>query len=64
MKRLRSEKQIESIGAIRQSFLNGLTVEQINTYIDNQIVDLASAKAYLKKISKVILYILRHSNLQ
>jgi len=64
IKGLRSEKQKESIGVIRDSFINGLSIEQINNYIDNNVVDLPSAKAYLKKISKVMLYILRHSNLQ
>jgi len=64
IRRLKSDKQIESIGAIRQSFLNGLTVEQINTYIDNNITDLSSAKVFLKKLSKIILYMLRHSNIQ
>ena len=64
IKKLKSDKQKEAIALIRDSFLNKLTTEQINAYIDNQVVDLASAKAYLKKISKVMLYILRHSNLQ
>ncbi len=64
IRRLKSDKQREVIGAIKASFINNLTVEQINNYIDNNVVDLNSAKAYLKKLSKVILYILRHSNLQ
>ena len=64
IKRLRSDKQRNAIKTIKESFINGLTTEQINTYIDNQITNLASAKAYLKKLSKVVLYLLKHSNLQ
>lgn len=63
-KRILSSKQRDALKEIRTSFINGLTVDQINTYIDNQITDLASARAFLKKLSKVVLYILRHSNLQ
>ena len=64
IKRLKSDKQREVIGAIKSSFINNLTIEQINNYIDNNVVDLNSAKNYLKKLSKVVLYLLKHSNLQ
>ncbi len=64
IKKLKSDKQKEAIAKIKSSFLNGLTIEQINNHIDNNIIDLASAKAFLKKLSKVVLYILKHSNLQ
>ena len=64
IKGLRSNKQKEAIGVVKSSFINGLTAEQINTYIDNNVTNLAEAKAYLKKISKVILYLLKHTNLQ
>jgi len=64
VKRILSDKQKEALREIKTSFLSGLTKEQINTYIDNQITDLANAKAFLKKLSVVVLYILRHSNLQ
>jgi len=64
IKGLRSDKQKEAIGAVKSSFINKLTVEQINTYIDNNVTNLVEAKAYLKKISKVILYLLKHTNLQ
>ena len=64
IKRLTSDKQREAIGVVKASFIDGLTVEQINTYIDNNVVDLNSAKAFLKKLSKVVLYLLKHSNLQ
>ena len=63
-KRLISQKQREAIKTVRESFINGLTLAQIENYIDNNVTDLTSAKAFLKKISKIILYLLRHSNLQ
>ncbi len=63
-KRLISSKQRDAIKTVRESFINRLTSAQVNTYIDNNVVDLNSAKNYLKKISKVLLYLLKHSNLQ
>jgi hypothetical protein len=47
-------KQVE-VGII----LENLTYNQIDNYIDNNITDLASAKEFLKKLSKVVLYIER-----
>ena len=32
-----------------------LTFDQLDTYVNNNVTDLASAKAYLKKLSKVVL---------
>ncbi len=63
-KRLISQKQRDAIKTVKGSFINGLTSAQVNTYIDNNVVDLPSAKAYLKKISKIVLYILKQTNLQ
>ncbi len=63
-KRLISSKQRDAIKTVRESFINGLTKAQVDTYIDNNVTDLPSAKAYLKKISKVLLYLLKHTNLQ
>ncbi len=63
-KRLISDKQRDAIKTVRESFINKLTPAQVDTYIDNNITNLESAKAYLKKISKVLLYLLKHTNLQ
>ncbi len=63
-KRLISQKQRDAIKTVRESFIDGLTKEQVDTYIDNNVTDLASAKAYLKKLSKIVLYILKQTNLQ
>ena len=44
------------------SDLSKLTYNQLDTYIDNNITDLASAKLYLKKLSKVVLAMLKRQN--
>jgi len=64
VKHLRSDKQIEAISNIKSSFIDKLTKEQIDNYIDNNITDLSSAKAYLKKLSKVVLWILKSNSIQ
>ena len=64
IKRLKSNKQREAIANIKLSFLNKLTPVKIDQYIDNNVTDLASAKQFLKKLSKVILYLCKYNNLQ
>lgn len=64
IKRVLNEGQREILKKIKESFINNLTETQIENYIDNNITDLTSAKAFLKKLSKVILYILEKTNLQ
>jgi hypothetical protein len=39
--------------------LETLTYNQVDVYIDNNVTDLASAKEFLKKLSKVVLCIKR-----
>ena len=39
--------------------LAGWTYAELNTYIDSNVTDMASAKAYLKKLSRVVLAILK-----
>ncbi len=63
-KRILNSKQRTNLSNIKNSFLNGLTPAQIDTYIDNNVTDLTSAKIVLKKLGKVILYILKINNLQ
>ncbi len=41
--------------AIVLSEVTGITYAKLDTYIDNNIIDLASAKSYLKKLSKIVL---------
>lgn len=44
------------------TILESLTYNQIDIYIDNNVTDLASAKEFLKKLSKVVLYLERLRN--
>lgn len=59
IKRMTTSKQRENIKKIKESFLKGLTESQIDNYIDNNIIDLASAKIFLKKLSKIVSYLLK-----
>ena len=45
--------------AITLSNLAGMTYTQLDTYINNNVTDMASARVYLKKLSKVVLAILK-----
>ena len=61
-------EEVESIyneakGAIKLSKLSNLTYNKLATYIDNNVTDLASAKVYLKELSKVVLAMLKRQNM-
>jgi len=45
--------------AIDLSVIAGITYAQLDLYIDTNVTDLASAKAFLKKLSKVVLAMLK-----
>ena len=45
--------------AIKLSDITKLTFKQLDTYIDNNVKDVASVKVYLKKLSKVVLAMLK-----
>lgn len=47
---------------LKLSDIANLTYAQLNTYINNHVTDLASAKAYLKTLSKVVLALLKYLN--
>jgi hypothetical protein len=49
--------------AYKLSSLRGLTQAQLEAYIDTNITTLASAKVYLKKLSAVVLYLVKHTKL-
>lgn len=51
--------QIESRHEEIKTILQNLTYDQIDTYIDNNVTNLANAKEYLKKLSKIVLYLER-----
>jgi hypothetical protein len=44
--------------------LCGLTQAQLETYIENNITTLASAKAFLKKLSAVVLWLVKQTRLE
>ena len=52
---------------IKESFglsdLYGLTQAQLETYIDNNVTNLAEAKAFLKKLSAVVLWLVKQNKL-
>ena len=39
--------------------LKSLSYDKVNTYIDNNVTNLSTARAYLKKLTKIVLYILK-----
>jgi len=43
----------------RRSEIANLTYNQIDKYVENNVTDLPSAKAYLKKLSKVVLGVIK-----
>lgn len=47
----------------KQSALYGLTHAQLETYIDNNVTNLAEAKAFLKKLSAVVLCLVKQNKL-
>ena len=45
------------------SILYDVTYANVDTYIDSNVIDLAAAKKYLKKLSKVVLTLLKFNGL-
>lgn len=39
--------------------LKDISYSKVDNYIDNNVTSLATAKAYLKKLTKLVLYILK-----
>lgn len=53
------QQHSDAKSALDISGLTGLTYPQLDTYITNNITDIASAKAYLKKLSAVVLVLVK-----
>ena len=49
--------------AFKLSQLYGLTQAQLATYIDNNITNMAEAKEYIKKLSAVVLWLVKQTKL-
>lgn len=54
----------EAKSAITLSDIAGMTYAELDTYIDNHVTNLAEAKTYLKKLSKVVLAMLKYLNIE
>ena len=39
--------------------LKAMPYDKVNNYVDTNVTSLATAKAYLKKLTKIVLYILK-----
>ena len=50
--------------AYKLSQLYGLTQEQLQNYIDNNVTTLAQAKEFIKKLSAVVLWLVKQSKLE
>lgn len=48
--------------AIENSYLANITYSQLDTFIEDNVTNMASAKQYLKKLSKVVLALLKYQN--
>jgi hypothetical protein len=51
--------RLRGIDDFDPSKLKGLTLTQLNAYIDANVTDLASARAFLKKLAALVLYFLK-----
>jgi hypothetical protein len=58
-----TQKQAEAKAQIVLSDLANKTYAQVQTYIDNNVTDLASAKAVLGKMATIILAMLKERDL-
>jgi hypothetical protein len=54
----------DSKAKIKLSGIADMTYAELDTYIEDNITNLAQAKTYLKKLSKVVLAILKQGNLE
>ena len=63
MKRILTEREREILRQSKISKLSGLTKNQVDNYIENNIVDLDSAKEFLKDLSNIVRLLLKKTNL-
>ena len=56
------KNRIEEVRAKRQeirAFLENIPYSKVDNYIDQHINDLKSAKAFLKKLTKIVLFLIK-----
>jgi len=63
IKRILNEREQNILRESKLSNLSGLSKNQVDNYIENNIVDLDSAKEFLKDLSNVVRLLLRKTNL-
>jgi hypothetical protein len=56
--------QTEAANEINLSVLAGKTYAQVDTYMDNHVSDLASAREVLKKLARIVLAIIKKLELE
>ena len=57
--------KIRDIQAKREEFismLEDMPYSRVDTYIDKKVTSLASAKVYLKKLTKIVLYLVKEND--
>ena len=57
-----TQKQADATAEIVASDLANKTYTQVDTYIENNVTDLASAKVVIKKMAKLMLAILKRQD--
>jgi len=63
-RRMAIKNQIEGIKTRHQeirTFLENVPYKKVDNYIDKNITDLKTAKVFLKKLTKIVLYILKEA---
>ena len=53
----------DSKDTIDLSDISRITYKQLDTYLENNVTDLSSARIYLEKLSKVVLAMLKRQNM-
>ncbi len=53
-----------NVTAYDLSLLKGMTQGQLESYIDSNVTNIATARAYLKRLSAVVLYLVKQSELE
>ncbi len=53
--------ELQSKQAEMSDILQDVSYDAVDGYIDNNVVDLASARAFLKKLSKLVLYMVKEN---
>jgi hypothetical protein len=53
--------ELQSKQAEILNILQNISYDKVDSYIDSHVVDLPSAKTFLKKLSKLVLYVVKEN---